>query len=333
MMRRRRLSRKRALSAAASSAAILIGAAFVPGITSASAQSAVAQQQVSGNWSGYVVRSKAGKNFSSVSGSWVQPSVSSTSGQGYAAFWVGLGGASDQSQSLEQVGTAAQVVGGQTSYYAWYELVPSAQVTLKLAIHPGDHMSGKVNVDGTSVTISLSDNTTRASVTKTLQMSSPDTSSAEWIAESPAAQLPDGSMQILPLADFGQVSFTQASATAGGHSGSITDSAWTVDQVALNSDSTPGAAGNGGSLGVAGQDVALAQQRTGASAGNPSAGGSAFTVAYSAGGSSGASSYPSAYSNPGGYGYPSGYGGTGGYGYPGAYVYIDPAGNVYIVTS
>jgi hypothetical protein len=70
-------------------------------------------------------------------------------------------------------------------------------------------------------------------VTKTLKMSNPDTSSAEWIAEAPSAESRGGSLQTLPLADFGTVTFTGASATSDGHTGPISDPNWSVQQVDL----------------------------------------------------------------------------------------------------
>lgn len=314
-------ARRRALAALGSTAAIMIAGGLVLDTAGASAQNISAQQQVSQNWSGYVVDSSTGKSFSSVSGSWVEPSVSSSAGQGDAAFWVGLGGSSNQSQSLEQVGTAAQVANGQTSYYAWYELVPAAQVPLKLTIHPGDHISAKVSVDGTQVTISLSDQSTGQSVTKTLPMSNPDTSSAEWIAEAPAAEFPDGSTQILPLANFSKVTFTNASATAGGHTGSISDPAFSVEQVDLSSGAAQQLAGGGPAFSSAGLSASTSQSG-GATPGGVSDNGSSFTVSYTSDPASDqASSTPS--SDSGGYGDPGsgyGYGGYGygyGYGYPG----------------
>lgn len=325
MRKRLTVPHRRAVAALGSAAAIMIVGSYALDTAGASAQDINSQQQDSQNWSGYVVNSAAGKSFSSVSGSWVEPSVSSSSSDGYSAFWVGIGGASSQSQALEQVGTAAQTVNGQTSYYAWYELVPSSQVQLNMTIHPGDQMSGKVTVNGSNVTISLTDHTTGQSVTKTLQMSNPDTSSAEWIAEAPAAEQSDGSMQILPLADFGKVTFTQASATAGGETGSISDPAWTVEQVNLSSAGTQQFLGSGPSFTQAG--LGDGQSTAGATAGGVSSDGSSFTVSYTADGSQNQSSdgsttstsgTPSGYADPGGdggYGYP-GYG-YGGYGYPG----------------
>ena len=329
------LMRRGVLPALVLATALTAGATFA-GSAGASATTMNAQQEVSQNWSGYVVHSASGQNFSTVSGSWVQPTVNagSSSGTGYSAFWVGLGGSSQQSQALEQVGTAADVTSGQTTYYAWYELVPSAQQKLSLAIHPGDHIAGKVTVNGTTVTVSLSDQTTGQSVTRTLQMTNPDTSSAEWIAEAPATETPDGSFAVLPLANFGNVTFTDASATADGHAGSISDPNWTVQQVDMSSASS----NNGLGLVVTGFDPAGAgqasQSTVGASAGAVSDQGTSFSVSYSADSAAQSTAGSSGSSSGSGdaYGYPGysgdGYGGygDGGYvysygGYPGVYVY------------
>jgi hypothetical protein len=316
MITKRNLLRRRVLGMLAVGAALAAGGSFAADASAASTQNVDAQQEASQNWSGYIVQSSSGKSFSNVSGSWIQPSVNaSTGGTGsYSAFWVGLGGSGSQSQSLEQVGTAANVTGGRTTYYAWYELVPSAQQTLNLAIHPGDHVSGRVTVNGTNVTVSLSDQTTGKSVTKTLQMSNPDTSSAEWIAEAPAAQTAYGSYSILPLADFGKVTFTNASATAGGHTGSISDPSWNVQQVDMTSAGASPGVGLGSRFGPAGLGGA-AQSTTGASAGAVSNSGSSFTVSYSSGTpAQSAGGYPA-----GAYGYPGLGAATGGYGYGGGY--------------
>ena len=234
------------------------------------------------------------------------------------------------SSALEQTGTQADCnADGSTDYYAWYELVPAAPVRLGLAIQPGDHIAAKVSVSGTNVTVSLNDQTSGQSTTKTLQMDSPDTSSAEWIAEAPSACDGSGSCQPLPLSDFGTVQFTNATATANGHTGTISDSNWTAQPVVL---------GSGGASDVS---FAAGQSSAGAAPSSLSSDGSSFSVAYQqsaasasgsgTGGSTGGSGdngygnggygyggYPGA---DGGYGY-GGYPGAGGgydYGYPGGY--------------
>jgi hypothetical protein len=317
-------------------------AATVPSQEEAASTSATvpSQQEVSQNWAGYVAGgSSSDTQFSSVSGSWVQPTVTCNSGQSYSAYWVGLGGSSSQSDALEQTGTQGDcTANGGTQYYAWYELVPSAPVQLSLAIHPGDHISAKVSVSGSNVTVWLSDETTGQSTTKNLQMSSPDTSSAEWIAEAPSqcsgGDATTGECQPLALADFGTVQFSGASATANGHSGTISDSAWSNSPIALGSngsydvsygasDSTAGAtpstlSSDGSSFSVTWQQNATDTSGTGGSAGGSGDGG------YGNGGY-GDGGYPGGdggygYGGGGyGYGYGSGGYGDGGYGYGGGY--------------
>jgi Peptidase A4 family len=337
MITKHRLPGRRTLALLAVGGTIALAGGFAIDAVSASAQTINAQQERSGNWAGYVVQSNTGQSFSSVSGSWTEPTLSTSSGQGYSAFWVGLGGAGQQSQALEQVGTSAEVVNGQTQYYAWYELLPAAETPLNIAIHPGDHISGKVTVNGTNVTVSLVDQTTGQSVSKTLQMSNPDTSSAEWIAEAPSTQSQSGADQVLPLANFGTVTFANASATAGGHTGSISDPNWSVQEIQLTPSSTPGFLGGGAFIptgsGLGGQ---AAQSAAGASPSSLSSNGSAFSVSYSGDGSSqsstgGSSSYSrDGYGDGYGYGgggYPGGYSYPGGYGYPGSgYAFVFPGG-------
>jgi Peptidase A4 family len=344
---------RRALPLLAVSATV--AGALAASAVGAPAQTVNAQLQQSENWAGYVAKT-GGQNFTSVSGSWTQPTVSPGSGDGYSAFWVGLGGSQQDSQALEQVGTAADVVNGQTQYYAWYELVPDPEIKLDLPINPGDHIAAKVTVNGTQVTVSLSDETTGKSATKTLEKSNPDTSSAEWIAEAPAASQGNG-LQVLPLADFGKVSFASASATAGGHTGSISDSSWSAQPVELSSAGGSGAIRYpGGAITPDGASLGDSSSASsgGASPSNLSGDGSAFDVSYSSSsgevssqssaGNPDTSGYGGSYPDTGGYGgsYPdsSGYGGsypeTGGYGgysdgggYPdagGGYAYVLPGG-------
>jgi peptidase A4-like protein len=323
MLIKHNIRRRSAVALLAFSATFAVMGAFAIDAMSASAQTVTATQQQSQNWAGYIVQSSTGKSFSSVSGSWKQPTATSSSStdQGYSAFWVGLGGASGQSQSLEQVGTSADWVNGKAQYSAWYELVPSAQVKLSIAIHSGDEISGKVSVSGTTVTISLSDQTTGQSATKSLQMSNPDTSSAEWIAEAPSAALHPGVYQTLPLANFGKATFTGVSATADGHTGPISDPNWSVAKVQLSPTGTVGDLAAGGSFTPAGLG-GVAPSSDGASTSNVSSDGSSFSVSYSS--STNAAQPSTGGSGSSDYGFAGGYGDPGngyGYGYPGAGAY------------
>ncbi|HUJ35452.1 MAG TPA: G1 family glutamic endopeptidase [Solirubrobacteraceae bacterium] len=313
--------------------ATLTTAAAVTGLSagSAGAATSAASEEVSQNWAGYVVGgSDSSTQFSNVSGSWVQPTSKCSSGQDDAAFWVGIGGDDGQSSygsslgdgsstSLEQIGTEGNCTGDGTQYYAWYELVPAAPVQLGLAIHPGDHITASVSVNGSSTSFSLTDKTTGQSFSKTIQAPNPDTSSAEWIAEAPSQCDGSGSCTPLPLSDFGTVQFTSATATANGHTGTISDSNWTAQPIALGSDGT--------------YDIGYgsSQNTAGATPSSLSSDGSSFSVAWQQSGAGSSSSQTSGSSGGdgnggyggGGYGdggYPGGDGGYGGGGYgPGGY--------------
>ena len=156
---------KTAIGVVAATAVCALGAA-----ASASAATDVQQAQ-SGNRSGYVAGANGGSTtFKSVSGSWVVPTAKCTTSGAptYSAFWVGLGGAGD-TEALEQTGTETNCSAqGSASYYAWYELVPKAPVRVDLPVSAGDHISSKVTVDGTSVSIWLSDETSGQTFAQTL---------------------------------------------------------------------------------------------------------------------------------------------------------------------
>lgn len=193
---------------------------------------------VSSNWAGYAV---TGSTYSKVTGTWVQPTASCTSVSSTtaSAFWVGLGGDSTSSTALEQVGTEADCNGdGTVSYSAWYELVPDAAVKVPLAVSPGNTISATVVVEATKVTVQIRNVTTGASFRKTLTMSNPDTSSAEWIAEAPSVETRFG-METLPLTDFGTVKFTNAVATStAGVTSSVSSARRQVEKLTLVSTSS-----------------------------------------------------------------------------------------------
>jgi hypothetical protein len=338
-------------------------AACVLGVVPAASASTDVQTAASANWAGYVVGgSSSALKYKSVSGSWVAPTVKCSSGQGYSSFWVGLGGSdgsgssmsgsgswsdpsgmsgsdsdssasSSSSTSLEQAGTEADCnANGSPTYSAWYELVPSAPVTVNMAVHPGDHITSKVTVDGGNVTIQLNNSTTGGSFSKTLQVSDADVSSAEWIAEAPStcSQGVSGCTP-LSLADFGTAQFSGASATTtDGHTGTISDSAWQTAAVQLSPSASDEGFGDS-------QFTSLNSSSAGATPSSLSSDGSSFSVAWSgdssgsgsaSGSGSGSGSDGSGgagvggsggYGDPsGGYGDPTGgYGGGGGYGYSG----------------
>ena len=181
-------------------------------------------------------------SFSGASGTWVQPAAkcgtsAATSGPTSSAFWVGLGGNSEASQALEQLGTEADCTAtGTTRYFAWYELVPAPSHQIKMVVEPGDRIAASVNVSGSEVTLTLKNVTRGTSFAHVFTKQNLDTGSAEWIAEAPS--LCSGSdCRETALTDFGKVAFSQASATVDGHTGTISDPAWTTTALQLVSGS------------------------------------------------------------------------------------------------
>ncbi len=164
----------------------------------------------SSNWSGYAVTGSNGA-YSSVSASWTQPTATCSGGRHgrggsdtYAAFWVGLDGYS--SDSVEQTGTLIECVGSTAEYAGWYEMYPAALTTYSNTLRPGDAMTASVTFSGTETyTLVLKDATQGWTKTTVVNETGLDRSSAEVITEAPCCT---GSGGILPLADFGTVSYS-----------------------------------------------------------------------------------------------------------------------------
>ena len=300
---------------------------------------AATQEAVSENWAGYVATPKDASGFSGVSAQWTQPTVScaTTQGASYSAYWVGIGGGGSNSQALEQIGTQGDCdASGDTSYYAWYELVPSAPVKLALQISPGDTIYARTVVKGEQVTLRIVDETTGNSWDKTLTMTSatPDTSTAEWVAEAPSecsGGVAGDDCQPLQLADFGKTTFSNAHAMAAGHRGSISDSQFSEQPIALEPSSSSLFGGGNGGYFSQGYGAYSDYSSTGEGAA-PTAltdGGTSFTVEYgnSAGSVSSGSGQSEGQTSGDGYGYSDG---SGGYGYSGGsgdgYGYSDGSG-------
>jgi hypothetical protein len=187
------------------------------------------------NWGGYAV-SKPGTRFRRVSATWVAPAVSCRSGERrFSAAWLGLGGLHTTSRAVEQIGTEADCAGGQGYYSAWYELVPAAPVALKLTVRPGDTISARVTVSRHTVKLFLADRTRGTSFATQLRVAQVDVSSAEWVVEAPSECGDNGGCRALPLAAFQATSFADVEAvSATGHTGTISDPAWSNVAITLS---------------------------------------------------------------------------------------------------
>ncbi|HEU5367975.1 MAG TPA: G1 family glutamic endopeptidase [Ktedonobacterales bacterium] len=156
------------------------------------------------NWSGYAT---TGGHYTSVSGSWKQPSATCSAGQtAYSSFWVGIDG--DTTNTVEQTGTDADCSSGTPTYYAWYEMYPKFPVNLSNPVQPGDTITASVTTNGSgSFTLTIADSTQHWTFTTKQSSKKAKLGSAEWIAEAPSS-----SGGVLPLANFGTVSFSSCTA-------------------------------------------------------------------------------------------------------------------------
>ena len=176
----------------------------VPGATTPRALGAHAQGTIttSYNWSGYDVSTDG--PFTTVTATWVQPRVRTTGATiSDAAFWVGLDG--DNSGTVEQIGTEGWSE-GVAGYDAWYEMYPLYPVTIDMAIHAGDVLTGTVTwAAPASFTLTLVNQTRHETYTTGQLMDIvPALASAEVIAEAPS----DGDGDIVASSDYSIVRFS-----------------------------------------------------------------------------------------------------------------------------
>ena len=116
--------------------------------------------------------------------------------------------------------------------------MPSPSVTVKtLKILPGDVITTSVNVVGGTTIVLQVKNRTRGTVFTTKQpFSSPDLTSAEWIAEAPS-DCSSYRCRPIPLSNFGSISFTKIAALGNGIGGTLTaNPGWTTTPIQLVPD-------------------------------------------------------------------------------------------------
>lgn len=186
-------------------------ASAAPSVFHASSHHAGASNdtETSTNWSGFADQTTAGRKFTSVVGTWVEPEATCTSAVGhpYASFWVGIDGYS--SSSVEQLGTDSDCAGKTPVYYAWWEMYPEGSVNLSMSqypVKPGDSLTASVAVANGRFTLSMSSSRGwRFTTVKT--GSNLKQSSAEWIAEAPAI-----GNSTAPLARFAPFRFARCEA-------------------------------------------------------------------------------------------------------------------------
>jgi len=173
------------------------------------------------NWAGYIIASNLQNpqpTVAGVSASWTVPSVSpSNQTEVFSAIWIGIGGFFDN--TLIQVGTEQDSIGGQPDYSAWYELLPQFAITIHtITISPGDQMNASIQLANSFTgawSIYLKDLTTNQTFQNYFIYPASQLS-AEWVVERPLVP-----PRLTVLANIGSVTFTNCSALVGTQSSSI----------------------------------------------------------------------------------------------------------------
>jgi hypothetical protein len=159
---------------------------------------------------------------------------------------VGIDGYSDS--TVEQIGTEQDVINGTPVYYAWWEMYSPIdqqpeQVITGMQVNPGDSITASVQyiTSGTyagdfylSIVDASRANDSFSIYASSSQYQSPlaQRSSAEWIVEAPEAGSNNSD-----LANFGSVTFTNATAVINGVSGPINSSSWQSEAINMVSPS------------------------------------------------------------------------------------------------
>jgi len=162
------------------------------------------------NWSGVAIESPpSGQTFKSVTGTFTVPTPT---GSGAASAWVGIDGDTAQN-SILQSGVDFTISGGRVSFDAWVEWFPNFAMDVSFTVAAGNQIRITVTATSTTRGTALLENlTTGRSLTTSL--SAPSSSAAlqglnaEWIVE----DFEEGG-SLVPLANFGTVTFTGAAAT------------------------------------------------------------------------------------------------------------------------
>ncbi|CAK4006257.1 acid ase [Lecanosticta acicola] len=177
----------------------------------------------SSNWAGAVI---IGSDITKVTGTFTIPTVSIPSGGSSsteygASAWVGIDGDTCETAIL-QTGVDFLIEGSETAYEAWYEWYPDYSYTFSdFDVAPGDVITATVVSTSTVAgTATIENQSTGESTTHTFSneasLGALCETNAEWIVEDF-----ESSSELIPFADFGSVTFSDASYVAGGSTKSI----------------------------------------------------------------------------------------------------------------
>jgi len=206
------------------------------------------------HWAGYLsslgIQNRS-QGVSSISASWIVPEVQFSENNTFSSVWIGVGGYGEE--SLIQAGTEQHCFNGKIEYFVWYELLPANIVrTQSVDVQPGDKVAFSINLLNQNqstwqITIDNLSNGNHFEKTDIFYNSSQK--SAEWIVERPMVD-----KVISKLANFGNVTLTNCTASINGVNGSIKDFTYApaimVDSTDNPLTSTSTLSGDGSSFSV-----------------------------------------------------------------------------------
>lgn len=188
------------------------------------------------NWSGYIAgtnlqgESSANGTVEYAAGCWTVPTLTPTASGTYCAIWVGIDGFADD--TVEQLGTSHNWIDGKQQNYAWFEMYPGNSYQISgFPVNIGDEISVRIGYKGDNtfkmVMFNHTQGVSTVVPTSYTVSSSALRSTAEWIVEAPYSN------KILPLSDFGMVTFNYCSAIIDGMNGLISGPGWVNDNISM----------------------------------------------------------------------------------------------------
>lgn len=195
----------------------------------------VLEESQSSNWSGYAALTDLAKpkvgSVTFVAGKWNVPKLKETKETAFSSIWVGIDGYG--SPSVQQIGTEHDWQDGKQQDYAWFEMYPKGSYQIVgFPVQPDDLIGAEVKYQGNDTyKLTLFNHTQKVYTvvpSKYTKVKGTKRLSAEWVVEAPS----DGT-NILPLADFEKVGFTDCQATINGKTGAIENKRWKDDDIVM----------------------------------------------------------------------------------------------------
>jgi hypothetical protein len=192
------------------------------------------------NWDGYFA-SEAGSpsnqtTFNEVQAQWkVQPvTCDPNGGTQWLGDWVGLDGW--YNGSVEQGGTEAICSGSTPSYAVWWEMFPFNLIQSGFSVSPGDSIQASVtfNAPASEFDIVVRDVTSGQTLTEDTPCQPGQNGCARSTAEVISEDIGGGTDTdgLFALPNYGTSTFSGISLTdVGNHTGTLTNSAWTANEV------------------------------------------------------------------------------------------------------